>query len=58
MADLAPGGANDFNTKILEEFRANEGRVQLLSSVKGQCVGMRLVRGPPVAALIDQEMCG
>jgi len=27
MANSAPGGGNDFNTKIIEEFRANEGRV-------------------------------
>ena len=27
MANSAPGLANDFNTKIIEEFRANEGRV-------------------------------
>ena len=27
MADSAPGGASDFNTKMIEEFRANEGRV-------------------------------
>jgi hypothetical protein len=27
MANSAPGGTNDFNTKIIEEFRANEGRV-------------------------------
>jgi deazaflavin-dependent oxidoreductase (nitroreductase family) len=27
MANSASGGANDFNTKIIEEFRANEGRV-------------------------------
>jgi len=27
MANPAPGGASDFNTKIVEEFRANEGRV-------------------------------
>jgi deazaflavin-dependent oxidoreductase (nitroreductase family) len=27
MANSAPGGANDFNTKIIEEFQANEGRV-------------------------------
>ena len=27
MAELAPGGASDFNTKMIEEFRANEGRV-------------------------------
>lgn len=27
MANSAPGGARDFNTKIIEEFRANEGRV-------------------------------
>jgi deazaflavin-dependent oxidoreductase (nitroreductase family) len=27
MANSAPGGANDFNTKIIEEFRTNEGRV-------------------------------
>jgi len=28
MADAAPGGgANDYNTKIIEEFRANRGRV-------------------------------
>jgi deazaflavin-dependent oxidoreductase (nitroreductase family) len=27
MANSAPGGANDFNTKIIEEFRANQGRV-------------------------------
>jgi deazaflavin-dependent oxidoreductase (nitroreductase family) len=27
MANSAPGGVNDFNTKIIEEFRANEGRV-------------------------------
>ena len=26
MSDL-PGGANDYNTKIIEEFRANQGRV-------------------------------
>ena len=27
MANSAPGRANDFNTKIIEEFRPNEGRV-------------------------------
>ena len=27
MANSAPGGASDFNTKIIEEFRANQGRV-------------------------------
>ena len=27
MAESAPGGASDFNTKMIEEFRANEGRV-------------------------------
>ncbi len=27
MADTAPGEASDFNTKIIEEFRANRGRV-------------------------------
>ena len=27
MADSAPGGASDFNTKVIEEFRANQGRV-------------------------------
>jgi len=27
MTNSAPGGASDFNTKIIEEFRANEGRV-------------------------------
>jgi deazaflavin-dependent oxidoreductase (nitroreductase family) len=27
VADSAPGGASDFNTKMIEEFRANEGRV-------------------------------
>jgi deazaflavin-dependent oxidoreductase (nitroreductase family) len=27
MADSAQGGANDYNTKIIEEFRANQGRV-------------------------------
>ena len=27
MADSATGGASDFNTKIIEEFRANEGRI-------------------------------
>jgi deazaflavin-dependent oxidoreductase (nitroreductase family) len=27
MANSAPGEASDFNTKIIEEFRANEGRV-------------------------------
>ena len=27
MANSAPSGANDFDTKIIEEFRANEGRV-------------------------------
>jgi deazaflavin-dependent oxidoreductase (nitroreductase family) len=27
MANSAPGGARDYNTKIIEEFRANEGRV-------------------------------
>ncbi len=27
VADSAPGGASDSNTKIIEEFRANEGRV-------------------------------
>ena len=27
MANSAPGGASHYNTKIIEEFRANEGRV-------------------------------
>jgi deazaflavin-dependent oxidoreductase (nitroreductase family) len=27
MANSASGGADDYNTKIIEEFRANEGRV-------------------------------
>jgi deazaflavin-dependent oxidoreductase (nitroreductase family) len=27
MADSAPGESSDFNTKIIEEFRANQGRV-------------------------------
>ena len=27
MANSAPGAANDYNTKIIEEFRANQGRV-------------------------------
>ena len=27
VADSAPGRASDFNTKIIEEFRANQGRV-------------------------------
>ena len=27
MADSATGGANDYNTKIIKEFRANQGRV-------------------------------
>jgi deazaflavin-dependent oxidoreductase (nitroreductase family) len=27
VADSAPGGASDFNTKMIAEFRANEGRV-------------------------------
>jgi deazaflavin-dependent oxidoreductase (nitroreductase family) len=27
MANSAAGGANDYNTKIIEEFRANQGRV-------------------------------
>ncbi len=27
VAKSAPGGASDLNTKIIEEFRANEGRV-------------------------------
>ncbi len=27
VANSAPGGASDYNTKIIEEFRANEGRV-------------------------------
>jgi deazaflavin-dependent oxidoreductase (nitroreductase family) len=27
MTNTAAGGANDYNTKIIEEFRANEGRV-------------------------------
>ena len=27
MANSAPGGASDFNTKMIEEFRANKGRV-------------------------------
>jgi deazaflavin-dependent oxidoreductase (nitroreductase family) len=27
MADSAPGGASDYNTRIIEEFRANGGRV-------------------------------
>jgi len=27
MANSATGGANDYNTKIIEEFRANQGRV-------------------------------
>ena len=26
VANSAPGGASDFNTKMIEEFRANEGR--------------------------------
>ena len=26
MANSAPGGASDYNTKIIEEFRADEGR--------------------------------
>jgi deazaflavin-dependent oxidoreductase (nitroreductase family) len=26
-SNTAPGAANDYNTKIIEEFRANEGRV-------------------------------
>ena len=28
MANSAPSGPNDYNTKIIEEFRANGGRVQ------------------------------
>jgi deazaflavin-dependent oxidoreductase (nitroreductase family) len=27
MVDSAPGGASDYNTKIIAEFRANQGRV-------------------------------
>jgi deazaflavin-dependent oxidoreductase (nitroreductase family) len=27
MANSAPGGSGDFNTKIVEEFRVNQGRV-------------------------------
>jgi hypothetical protein len=27
MTNSAPDGASDYNTKIIEEFRANEGRV-------------------------------
>ena len=27
VANSAPGGTRDFNTKMIEEFRANEGRV-------------------------------
>jgi hypothetical protein len=27
MANPAPGGPNDYNTKIIEEFRVNQGRV-------------------------------
>jgi len=27
VAESAPGGASDYNTKMIEEFRANEGRV-------------------------------
>ena len=27
MADSAPGRAHDYNTKVIEEVRANEGRV-------------------------------
>jgi hypothetical protein len=27
MTNSAPGRANDYNRKIVEEFRANEGRV-------------------------------
>jgi deazaflavin-dependent oxidoreductase (nitroreductase family) len=27
MANSPPGGATDFNTRIIEEFRANEGNV-------------------------------
>src|ERR1700751_428766 len=27
MANSVPGAASDYNTKIIEEFRANEGRV-------------------------------
>ena len=32
MAHSAPGGTNDFNYKIIEELRANEGRVSGLSA--------------------------
>ena len=28
VANSAPGGASDFNTKMIEEFRANEGRAR------------------------------
>lgn len=28
MAHSVPGGTNDFNNKIIEDFRANEGRVR------------------------------
>ena len=27
MANSAPGGTSDYNTKIIEEFRGNQGRV-------------------------------
>ena len=27
MADSAAGGASDYNTEIIKEFRANQGRV-------------------------------
>jgi hypothetical protein len=29
MTNSAPGGANDYNANIIEEFRANQGRVGL-----------------------------
>ncbi len=37
MANSAPGGENDYNTKIIQEFRANEGRVG------GPWAGTRLI---------------
>lgn len=27
MANSTPGGSSDFNTKVIEEFRANQGRI-------------------------------
>jgi hypothetical protein len=46
VADSAPGGASDFNSKMIEEFRANEGRVG------GPWAGTALAEGVAAIALV------